>query len=340
MSHRGNEIYDFLVCPSCHRHDDVRVLDIERTTLSRAWCEKVTGEAICRGCIISDVSDTSIRENSTKSLDFCFSYDTITDRVSLRVPDILEDHYYLRGEYCMCVLCDREREANENQVEESTQSTLASNPIYAVMCVNGSNKALAQLFSDNLAASQIVDRDSTYTLEVVELDGEVIADRAFKVHVVSVGSGDSLRFPLFTTNLQSAIKMATSINGRISTELVMPNHNNCVKETRMSKWFIRLEGNDEVFSVDTIRRRTHISKDESSAPFITLRRRYSNSLPLRLEVSSASNSLSEQIARNIRDRYDNDEIIDMCEYNVDYDVFRENGDWKIQPRLLESIGVE
>lgn len=345
MTHSGNDLDDFLICPNCNDNAHLAILSSETTVIEtfNGYYTLVEGWGACTSCTESDYDHLSgsIRQ---KPLDFHYKYTTIDDIVKLS-PTTGEPIHYNRGDYCMCILCDREREANSSRtsadvVELVAEPQVQENHLYAVMCGNSNNRALVQLFSDRYTATQIADRDSMYFLDTVDLDGEIDTRHPFKVHVVSVGSESDLRYPLFTTDLQCALKMATSIKGRISSEIVMPNHNNCIKETRMAKWFIRLEGDSEVYSVDTIRRRTHVSKNGDQSPFITLRRRYSNSLPHRLEVTSCSGNEAQNIANNLRDNYNNDELIAMCEYNVDYDVYCENGDWLIQPRLLEAIGVD
>ena len=70
---------------------------------------------------------------------------------------------------------------------------------------------------------------------------------------------------------------------------------------------------------------------------VTRRRRYNDSLPLRLEVAAVEESTCAAICASLKKQLDNDELdLNIFEYNVDYHVEHIDNKWRIKPCLLQA----
>lgn len=158
-----------------------------------------------------------------------------------------------------------------------------------------------------------------------------LADPNEPVYIVTTGTGHKYRVACLTQNKRTAVRFATSISGKIITQQLMQRLPRG-REAVFHRWFVNLD-TEEIYPRGTVRRYLHEEGDED--PYCTLRRRYDESLPNRLEVAARSERCAEEIAHAVLD-WSISEIKEKFEYNVETRMLLQFGEWRIHPCMVST----
>jgi len=164
----------------------------------------------------------------------------------------------------------------------------------------------------------------------------------FPAFVISVGVGEAYRIVDIVTDRKEAIKIATSIRGKVSTYDAMPSNRQHTSVTYY-KWFLSFEAEendtDTCFFCDSFTRYMSLYASQNPVPILTHRRRYSSSLPHRIEIAAPNSRVAEEIAMQMESELTERFACDRLEYNVDYQLEKIRGKWEIKACLLEASNI-
>ena len=199
--------------------------------------------------------------------------------------------------------------------------------LFVVVQKNPEGLRILKIYTDFDAAQKLL-RKIKYT-EVITYSNSMKSYQFFSVFVISVGKGKSYRIIDIVFDKKKAIKIATSVNGLVSTHKVGPKDFNPTQK-EFYKYWVNLDGED----CNTLEYRGTDTRIVTSIPgnnifsILTHRRRYLDSMPARLEIFGLIRQDAEDIAKQYV-HLSLKEAIELFEYNTDYSLDLIDGKWQI-----------
>lgn len=234
------------------------------------------------------------------------------------------------------------------QAAQATQATTTPTPertpmqVFVIRRRDARNIIVDVLTTQRQAEREYGGRSSLdilpYECEHAMDDGTYLT--CFMVWLVTVGKGDSTRIVGVFNSKKDAAKVAAPIQGRIRELEAVPKKRQ-IRNIAVYKSFVSMTDGSSEYSrsqlVDrvSVRRKLYDGEEEILFPQATFRRRYSSSLPHRIEILATSERTAKDIAQQFG-RMEDSEISEMLEYNVDYHLLFEDNQWRFDPCLLNQ----
>lgn len=276
---------------------------------------------------------------STIPLTFDWEYDILSGQVET-VGHGFEQNYFVEPNFGGHINRPAYNRQTTTEYQQQPESTTMN--VFVIRRRDARNIIVDVLTTQRQAEREYGDRSALeilpYECEHPTFEGGQII--SFKVWLVTVGKGDSTRIVGVFTTKKEAAKVAAPIQGRIRELEAVPRRRQ-VRNISVYKSFVSMNDGPSEYDrsqlVDrvSVRRKLYEGEEAILFPVATFKRRYSSSLPHRIEILAVSERTAKDVARQFG-RMSDEAIIEMLEYNVDYRLLNENNEWSFDPCLLNQ----